>query len=164
LRLDDVDQQIVAWLSRDARSSYRTIGESVGLSAPAVKRRVDRLLDTGVIERFGAVIDPRALGWTTECFVELFCEGRTPPGVIATALSRHPEVVGAYTITGDPDALVHMRASDTAHLESTLERIRSEPFVVRTRSVIVLSKLLERTFPTTEDGVGGSASTAGTKA
>jgi len=164
LRLDDVDQQIVAWLSRDARSSYRTIGESVGLSAPAVKRRVDRLLDTGVIERFSAVIDPRALGWATECFVELFCEGRTPPGVIATVLSRYPEVVGAYTITGDPDALVHLRASDTAHLESTLERIRSEPFVVRTRSVIVLSKLLERTFPTTEDGVGGSASPAGTNA
>ncbi len=164
MRLDDVDQQIVAWLSRDARSSYRTIGASIGLSAPAVKRRVDRLLDTGVIERFSAVIDPRALGWSTECFVELFCEGRTPPGVIATVLSRYPEVVGAYTITGDPDALVHMRASDTAHLESTLERIRSEPFVVRTRSVIVLSKLLERTFPTTEDGVGGSAPPAGTKA
>ncbi len=164
MRLDDVDQQIVAWLSRDARSSYRTIGASIGLSAPAVKRRVDRLLDTGVIERFSAVIDPRALGWSTECFVELFCEGRTPPGVIATVLSRYPEVVGAYTITGDPDALVHMRASDTAHLESTLERIRSEPFVVRTRSVIVLSKLLERTFPTTEDGVGDSAPPAGTKA
>jgi DNA-binding Lrp family transcriptional regulator len=154
LRLDDVDQQIVAWLSRDARGSYRTIGDAIGLSAPAVKRRVDRLLDSGVIERFSAVIDPRALGWATECFVELFCEGRTPPGVIATVLARYPEVVGAYTITGDPDALVHMRASDTAHLESTLERIRSEPFVVRTRSVIVLSKLLERTFPTTEDGVG----------
>jgi DNA-binding Lrp family transcriptional regulator len=151
-----MDQQIVAWLSRDARSSYRIIGDAIGLSAPAVKRRVDRLLDSGVIERFSAVIDPRALGWSTECFVELFCEGRTPPGVIATVLSRYPEVVGAYTITGDPDALVHMRASDTAHLESTLERIRSEPFVVRTRSVIVLSKLLERTFPTAEDGVTGA--------
>lgn len=150
-----MDQQIVAWLSRDGRSSYRTIGEAIGLSAPAVKRRVDRLLDTGVIERFSAVIDPRALGWSTETFVELFCEGRTPPGVIATVLSRYPEVVGAYTITGDPDALVHMRANDTAHLEATLERIRSEPFVVRTRSVIVLSKLLERQVPGGEDRRGG---------
>lgn len=149
-----MDQQIVALLSQDARSSYRTVGEAIGLSAPAVKRRVDRLLDTGVIERFSAVIDPRALGWATECFVELFCEGRTPPGVIATVLARYPEVVGAYTITGDPDALVHMRTSDTSHLEATLERIRSEPFVVRTRSVIVLSKLLERAFPTAEQGVG----------
>jgi DNA-binding Lrp family transcriptional regulator len=150
LRLDQLDQQIVAWLARDGRSSYRAIGDAVGLSAPAVKRRVDRLLDAGVIERFTAVIDPRQLGWSTEAFVELFCEGRTPPGLIGTALSGYPEVVGAYTITGDPDALVHVRASDTAHLETTLERIRSEPFVVRTRSVIVLSRLLERQVPNRE--------------
>ncbi|HSK22454.1 MAG TPA: AsnC family transcriptional regulator [Egicoccus sp.] len=144
LRLDELDQRIVAWLSADARASYREIGDDIGLSAPAVKRRVDRLLDAGVIERFAAVIDPSALGWDTEAFVELFCEGRTPATRIGTALSRHPEVVGAYTITGDPDALVHLRARDTTHLEATLEEIRSEPFVVRTRSVLVLSRLLER--------------------
>ena len=144
MRLDELDHRIVAWLSADARASYREIGEAIGLSAPAVKRRVDRLLETGVIERFAAVIDPSALGWDTEAFVELFCEGRTPASRIGTALSRHPEVVGAFTITGDPDALVHIRARDTTHLEATLEQVRSEPFVVRTRSVLVLSRLLER--------------------
>jgi DNA-binding Lrp family transcriptional regulator len=144
LHLDDLDRRIVARLARDARSSFREIGEEVGLSAPAVKRRVDRLRDRGVVEGFTAVLDPRALGWGTEAFIELFCEGRTPPAVIRTTLARHPEVVGAYTITGDPDALVHVRAADTAHLEETLERIRSEPYVTRTRSVLVLSRLLER--------------------
>lgn len=153
MRLDDIDQQIVARLTRDGRSSYRTIGASVGLSAPAVKRRVDRLVASGVIERFAAVIDPRAVGWSTEAFVELFCEGRTPPALIRTSLSGFPEVVGAYTITGDPDALVHVRASDTAHLEATLEKVRSLPFVVRTRSVIVLSRLLERQVPPKEGQV-----------
>jgi DNA-binding Lrp family transcriptional regulator len=147
LRLDDIDRRIVASLSEDARTSFRTIGHEVGLSAPAVKRRVDRLVGEGVIERFTVALDPRALGWSTEVFIELFCEGRTPPRVIRTTLARYPEVVGAYTITGDPDALVHLRASDTAHLETTLERIRSEPFVVRTRSVMVLSRLLEREVP-----------------
>lgn len=147
LRLDELDRRIVALLSADARTSYRTIGDEVGLSASAVKRRVDRLLAAGVIERFTTALDPRALGWTVEVFVEMFCQGRTPPGVIATTLARYPEVVGAYTITGDPDAMVHVRASDTSHLESTLERIRSEPFVIRTRSVMVLSRLLERQVP-----------------
>lgn len=144
MRLDEIDERIVAWLSSDARASYREIGDAIGLSAPAVKRRVDRLVDEGVIERFSAVIDPGALGWKTEAFIEVFCEGRTPPTLIGTALSRHPEVIGAYTITGDPDALVHVRVRDTAHLEETLEQIRSEPFVARTRSVLVLSRLLER--------------------
>ncbi len=147
MRLDDIDERIVAWLARDARASFRAIGDAVGLSAPAVKRRVDRLLEAGVIERFAAVIDPGALGWSTELFLELFCEGRTPPATIQEVLSTYPEVVGAYTITGDPDALVQLRASDTAHLERTLERIRSEPFVVRTRSVIVLSRLIDRPGP-----------------
>jgi DNA-binding Lrp family transcriptional regulator len=151
LRLDALDHRIVAWLSRDARASYRTIGDAIGLSAPAVKRRVDRLLDAGVIERFSAVIDPRALGWQTEAFVELFCEGRTAPETIRASLGPFPEVIGAYTITGDPDALVHLRASDTGHLEEVLERIRSEPFVVRTRSVMVLSRLLERQVPPGDD-------------
>jgi DNA-binding Lrp family transcriptional regulator len=155
LRLDAIDQRIVAWLSRDGRASYRTVGDAVGLSAPAVKRRVDRLLDAGVIEGFSAVLDPRALGWRTEAFIELFCAGRTPPEVIRTTLSRHPEVVGAYTITGDPDALVHVRAADTPHLEETLERIRSEPYVTRTRSVLVLSRLLERQVRATDEPPAG---------
>jgi DNA-binding Lrp family transcriptional regulator len=66
LRLDELDRRIVAALSTDGRRSYRDIGDEVGLSAPAVKRRVDRLRAEGVIERFTAVLDPRALGWSPE--------------------------------------------------------------------------------------------------
>lgn len=144
LRLDELDRQIVALLSEDARRSYREIGGRVGLSAPAVKRRVDRLQDEGVIEGFTAVVDPQALGWTVEVFIDLFCEGRTPPDRIRVSMSRHPEVVAAYTVTGEADALLHVRAADTAHLEAALERIRSESFVTQTRSTLVLSRLIER--------------------
>lgn len=144
MRLDDIDQQIVAHLSRDARTSFRRIGEQVGLSAPAVKRRVDRLQDARVIEGFTTVVDPSALGWTVEAFIELFCEGRTPPARIRTAMSRHAEVVAAYTVTGEADAMLLVRTADTRHLEDALERIRSEPFVTQTRSVVVLSRLIER--------------------
>ncbi|MBW3621586.1 MAG: Lrp/AsnC family transcriptional regulator [Actinobacteria bacterium] len=144
MRLDDIDQQIVAHLTRDARTTFRSIGEAVGLSAPAVKRRVDRLQDAGVIEGFTTVVDPSALGWTVEAFVELFCEGRTPPARIRSAMSRHLEVVAAYTVTGEADAMLLVRTADTRHLEDALERIRSEPFVTQTRSVVVLSRLIER--------------------
>ena len=51
--------------------------------------------------------------------------------------------VGAYTITGEADALVHLRAADMRHLEQALERLRSEPFVTSSKSVIVLSRLVE---------------------
>lgn len=143
LQLDDVDQRIIALLTADARSSYADIGFVVSLSAPAVKRRVDRLRSTGVIKGFTAVVDPAAVGWSTEAFVELFCTGRTTPAQIAVAAKRHPEVVGAYTVSGRADALVHLRAADIGHLEAALERLRAEPFVTSTHSMIVLSRLVD---------------------
>jgi DNA-binding Lrp family transcriptional regulator len=141
--MDSVDQRIVASLIADARASYAEIGARVSLSAPAVKRRVDRLRAAGIIRGFTAVVDPAAVGWTTEAFVELFCTGRTTPAQIAAATRRHPEVVGSYTVSGEADALVHLRAADIAHLEQALERLRAEPFVTSTRSMIVLSLLVD---------------------
>jgi len=143
LQLDETDQRIIASLQEDARASYADIGAKVALSAPAVKRRVDRLRSSGVIRGYTAVIDPGAVGWTTEAFVELFCTGRTSPQQLKAAARRHPAVVGAYTISGEADALVHLRAVDMAALEQALEKLRAEPFVTSTRSMIVLSRLVD---------------------
>src|SRR5919202_1236866 len=132
--MDPVDQRIIALLVADARTSYADIGAKVSLSAPAVKRRVDRLRATGVIKGFTAVIEPAALGWTTAA-------------QIMVATRRHPEVIGAYTVSGQADALVHLRAADIGHLEQALERLRAEPFVTSTRSMVVLSRLVETPTP-----------------
>jgi DNA-binding Lrp family transcriptional regulator len=142
--VDDLDARIVAALQKNGRASYAVIGDEVGLSAPAVKRRVDRLRTAGAIIGFSARVDPAAMGWTTEAYVELFCGGRTSPDEIAAAVRRYPEVVDACTVTGEADALLHIRAADVRHFEGVMERIRAEPFVVRTRSVIVLSRLVDR--------------------
>ncbi|HEX8632082.1 MAG TPA: Lrp/AsnC family transcriptional regulator [Catenuloplanes sp.] len=147
MQIDPVDQRIVALLIADARTSYADIGTRVSLSAPAVKRRVDRLRAAGVIKGFTTIIEPSAVGWNTEAFVELFCTGRTTPMQITMATRRHPEVVGAYTVSGAADALVHLRAADIAHLEQALERLRAEPFVTSTRSMVVLSRLVETPAP-----------------
>jgi DNA-binding Lrp family transcriptional regulator len=141
--MDDVDRRIIAYLLRDARASYADIGADVSLSAPAVKRRVDRLRAAGVIRGFTAVIDPTSVGWTTEAFVELYCTGRTTPVQLAAAARRHPAIVGAYTVSGEADALVHLRAENIARLEQALEKLRAEPFVTSTRSMIVLSRLVD---------------------
>ncbi len=141
---DELDQRIVAALVDDGRATYAEVGARVGLSAPAVKRRVDRLRAAGAVTGFSAQVNPSELGWTTEAYVELFCRGRTSPKDIAAAVSKHPEVTEACTITGDADALLHIRAADVHHFEQVVERISAEPFVVRTRSVIVLSRLLHR--------------------
>ncbi|MCF2530019.1 Lrp/AsnC family transcriptional regulator [Yinghuangia soli] len=142
--LDDLDEKIVAHLLRDARASYAEIGTGVGLSAPAVKRRVDRLRGTGVIRGFTVKVDPHALGWTTEALVEVFCEPRTSPAALLACLERHPEVVRADLVTGKADAVVRLLAADVRHLETVLERIRQDPVVLTTHSTVVLSRLLDR--------------------
>ena len=141
---DRLDQQIVAQLVEDARLSYTQIGERVGLSAPAVKRRVDRLRRDGVILGYTAVLDPRAAGGATEAFVELYCRGRTNPGEIYEAVARHQQVIAAYTVSGEADALLRLRAADMLELETVLERIHADENTERTKSAIVLSRLLER--------------------
>ncbi|HUJ07554.1 MAG TPA: Lrp/AsnC family transcriptional regulator [Streptosporangiaceae bacterium] len=141
---DELDRRILHALVQDARASYADIGAAVGLSAPAVKRRVDRLRSAGAIRGFSARLDAAELGWTTEAYVELFCRGKTSPSDIAAAVARHPEVVRACTVTGEADALLHIRTADIRHFEQVVERIGAEPFVVRTRSSIVLSKLVDR--------------------
>jgi len=142
--MDDIDRQIVALLRQDARRSFQSIGLRVSLSAPAVKRRVDRLEADGVIRSYAAVVDPAAMGWHTHAVVALYCEGRMSGGEVRGAVERHPEVEAAYTVAGEASAMVHVRARDTAHLEETLERIRDTPGIIRTQTQVVLSTLLER--------------------
>ncbi|MGH3437080.1 MAG: Lrp/AsnC family transcriptional regulator [Sciscionella sp.] len=142
--MDSIDQRIVSQLVINARSSYADVGKQVGLSAPAVKRRVDRLLERGVLRGFTAVVDPEALGWGTEAFVEMHCRGNVLPARIRARLEPLTEVVAAYTVSGAADAIVHLRAANIHHLESALETLRALDIVDRTVSTVVLSTLLER--------------------
>ena len=142
--MDRTDHQIIALLRENARRSFQDIGAQVSLSAPAVKRRVDRLERDGVIRGYSANVDPQALGWNTHAFVELFCEGRMSGEEVRAAIADHPEVEGAYTIAGAASAILHLRASDTRHLEQALERLREAPGVSRTQTQVVLSTLFER--------------------
>ena len=142
--MDPLDQSIVSCLLRDARATYNEIGSEVGLSAPAVKRRVDRLLASGAIRGFTALVDPAVLGWTTEAYVEIYCKGTVAPEALRRSLEAVPEVVGACTVSGSADALVHMLASDIKQLERAIERVRDEPNVDHTQSTIVLSRLVDR--------------------
>ncbi len=116
----------------------------MGLSAPAVKRRVDRLEAAGVITGYTAVLDPERFGWSMQAVVFLYCEGTMAADEVRAAVEGHPEVVAAYTVAGEASAVLVVRASDTRHLEQLLERLREHKGVLRTQTQIVLSTLFER--------------------
>lgn len=145
--IDEIDRRIVAELLEDGRLSLAELGERVSLSSPAVKRRVDRLRERGVITGFTAIVDPAALGQRTEAFVEVHCAANMSPIALRETLASEPEVVAAYTVTGDADALIQLRANDVAHLEATVEHIRTKPGIERTKTIIVLSRLIARGEP-----------------
>ncbi len=145
VRLDPVDEKIITLLVEDARRSFADIGGRVGLTASAVKRRVDRLRAGGAIGGFTVRLEPEALGWTVEGYVELYCRAtarrRRRSG---RPIARFPEIVDASTISGEADALLRIVAADMHHFERVLEQIGAQPFVARTKSVLVLSALLRR--------------------
>lgn len=155
--MDALDEQILGCLLRHGRATYAEVGAQVGLSAPAVKRRVDRLLASGALRGFTALVDPAALGWTTEAYVEVYCKGTVAPQDLRRSLEQVPEVVGACTVSGAADALLHLLARDIAHLERAIERVRDEPNVDHTETTIVLSRLIDRPRPSARGAAPGPA-------
>ena len=142
--MDRIDHGIIDQLRLNARAGYADIGAEVGLSASAVKRRIDRLVADGVIRGFTVQIDPKVEGLATEAYVELFCRGTVSPADLKRMLAGVPEVVEASTVTGKADAIVMMRARDVIAFEEALERVRAAASVDHTTSAILLSKLISR--------------------
>ena len=142
--MDDIDRRIVALLRENARRSFKDIGDDVHLTAPAVKRRVDRLEAAGVIRGYAAVIDVTRFGSGFEAIAEVYCADKTVPRDVLRAVEAIPEVVSALTVSGEPDAVLRLQVEDIAHLEHVIEALRRHPTIVRTRTMLVLSVLLDR--------------------
>lgn len=150
--LDGIDREITTLLVRDGRRTLADLGKEIGLSAPAVKRRLDRLEEEGVITGYTALVDHAKLGRTIEAFAELRFGGRTKVAEIARVASGLPEVEAIYTTAGDPDALVHLRVRDVADLTRVIDILRRTGKVTGTKTLIVLAS-----------EAGGSESAQGTQ-
>jgi Lrp/AsnC family transcriptional regulator, leucine-responsive regulatory protein len=141
-RVDAIDKQILALLLEDGRRTYDDIARRVNLSAPSVKRRIDGLRASGALQGFTAVVDHAALGAQTEALVELFCRPGTTLDEVAMKLREHPEVAEAWSVTGEADAIARVRTQDNADLERLIIDLQSDGLVARTRSQVVLSRLV----------------------
>ena len=109
----------------------------------AVARRVGRLEQTGVISGYTALVDDSKLGATIEALVEVYAADRTAPADMSAMLSGLDEVLSAFTVSGEPDAVVRIRVPDIAHLEQSVERLRRNQNIVRTRTMIILSTVID---------------------
>ena len=144
VRLDELDRKILDVLERDGRATLADVGTAVGLSSSAVKRRVDRLEASGVIVGYAAIVDPAAVGDRLEAFIELYCADTVAPGDLLSSVTDLDAVVAAHTVAGDADAVVRVRVEGIEELERTIEHLRRDPKVMRTRTMVALSTLVER--------------------
>jgi Lrp/AsnC family transcriptional regulator, leucine-responsive regulatory protein len=136
--VDGTDLEIVDLLVRDGRRTLADIGAEVSLSAPAVKRRLARLEELGVITGYTALVDHEKLGRPLEAFTEIRFAGKTKVADIAGIARDLPEADVVYTIAGDPDALVHLRVRDVADLTRVIDLLRRSGAVTGTKTLIVL--------------------------
>jgi Lrp/AsnC family transcriptional regulator for asnA, asnC and gidA len=141
--LDDVNKQIIELLQRDGRLPYASIAKTVGLSEAAVRQRVQRLLDHGVMQ-IVAVTDPLTIGFARQAMIGLKVEGDTRP--VAKALAELPAVDYVVLCAGRYDILAELVCTDDEHLLALLnEQIRSIPGVTGTETFLYL-KLAKQTY------------------
>lgn len=147
LLLDAKDRRILALVQKDGSLSQAEIAKRVGLSAPAVNERLKKLEQAGVIRRWTAQVDPRALGLGITAFVEVFVEHpRHEPAFIAR-LRELEHVLECHHITGDASLLLKVRVADIESLQKLLlEELSGTEGVRQTRTVMVLSTAKEESY------------------
>lgn len=134
--LDDVSKAIIEQLQQDGRRSYGSIGKAVGLSEAAVRQRVQRLLDSGVMQ-IVAVTDPMQVGFPREAMVGITVSGDIEH--VAEELEKLPEVNYLVICAGGFDVLAEVLAEDDDHLLTVInDRIRSLPGVLRAEAFVYL--------------------------
>jgi Lrp/AsnC family transcriptional regulator, leucine-responsive regulatory protein len=143
-RLDRTDARILHELQRDGRLPIVALAERVALSPTACQRRVARLEEAGVIERYAAVLSPAALGMEIQAFIQVRIERQAKEVTEAfeAAVRKLPEVRACYVMTGDLDFLLHVFVPDLkAFSDFAMHRLIGVPGVKDVRSSLVLESI-----------------------
>ncbi|WP_051400243.1 Lrp/AsnC family transcriptional regulator [Haloechinothrix halophila] len=141
--LDDTSKAIIEQLQQDGRRAYGAIGKAVGLSEAAVRQRVQKLIDNGVIQ-IVAVTDPTEVGFARQAMIGIKATGDLEP--ISDALAEMDEVDYVVITAGSFDLIAEVVCESDEHLLEVLtKRIRSIPGVVSTESFVYL-RLRKQTY------------------
>ena len=142
--LDDVNVRLLAELQADPRIAMSALARQVGMSAPAVTERVQRLEQSGVISGYALRVDPVALGYPVTVFVRLkITTGRLDR--FATFVSTVPEVVECYRVTGEDCFLIKVHIPSLDQLADLLDRFMMHG--TTTSSVVVGTPVPTRSLP-----------------
>jgi Lrp/AsnC family transcriptional regulator, regulator for asnA, asnC and gidA len=140
--LDAVSKQIIEQLQQDGRRSYAAIGKAIGLSEAAVRQRVQRLQDAGVMQ-IVAVTDPLTLGFHRQAMIAIKIDGDLD--TVAGQLAEMEEIDYVVITAGSFDVLAEVVCEDDDHLLEILSRVRAVSCVTSTETFVYL-KLRKQTY------------------
>src|SRR4051794_28845797 len=142
-RLDDTSRAIIEQLQADGRRPYASIGKAVGLSEAAVRQRVQKLIDSGIMQVV-AVTDPTQTGFARQAMIAISASGDVES--VADQLAKIDEVVYIVVTAGSIDIIAEVVVRDDAHLLRLVnDQIRAIDGVTRTESFLYL-KLVKQTY------------------
>ena len=150
--LDKLDKGILRLLQANGRETYDAIGERVGLSSSAVLRRVKRLEEAGVIDRYVALVKPEAVGLGLTAYLNVRLEKHTerhkrnPMDLFRASVQTWPEVVECASLTGDMDYLLRVVVQDMAHYSRfIMDTLLKHPSVQDCKTSFVLDRVKNTT-------------------
>lgn len=140
--VDALDLRVLNLLARDSRTSRRKLAAELGMSAPAIGDRVDRLERLGVITGYGVRVDWSTLGYPTTVYLSIFAAQGHEQGKILHELSKLAEVEDVRLMTGAIDMLVRVRVRDYTHLrELLLEKVWRIEGIQRTETSLSIAEM-----------------------
>jgi Lrp/AsnC family leucine-responsive transcriptional regulator len=143
MELDSVDRHILSLLQENCKLPLARIGERVGLSAPSVAERIDKLEKGGVIRGYTAVLDARKLGKDITAFIGVFVDHPKLIGKFEKEIDRFESVQECHHVTGQHTLLLKVKVENTSALEELIRKIRFIEGVSRTETLVVLSTHIE---------------------
>ena len=136
--MDDIDRTLLDLVQRDGRGAYARYGDTVGLSAAAVHDRLKKLIGSGVIRNWSAVIDPVQAALPALAFVRVQIDLPANAKAFSEAVSGVREVLECHHISGEWSCLLKLRATSPQAVEDAVARhIASQPGVIRLQSETV---------------------------
>ncbi|MBJ7578847.1 Lrp/AsnC family transcriptional regulator [Devosia sp. MC532] len=122
--IDPIDHKILRALQEDGRITVQALSEKVGISPSPCLRRVRQLEETGIISGYGASIDPKAVGLPVSVFISIKLERQRAQNLddFSAAISRWPEVMDCYLMTGQFDFLMRVVCADLEAYETFLRK------------------------------------------
>jgi Lrp/AsnC family leucine-responsive transcriptional regulator len=141
--LDEIDRQILKYLSADGRISYAELGRLVNLTRAAVRERIHQLMDHGIIDRFTIVVNPLKAGKMLSMYFNINVEW-SKMNLVAEQLSTTEEITNIYQMSGHPHLHVHALFDDQEHANRYIQQLQAIDGITNVESEFLIARYKER--------------------